>query len=169
MSWLLLPLWTYAALVAQSTLSPAVAPGPTVILFLWIVLAHAVLTQPGAAGIAWAVVIGLLSDSLKPESLLGLDMTLAVGFACAVQAWCRDRDRESVLHHLILVFVACVVLEPLSSICRIAWSGGRLTEFGLVDAPIAAAWTTAVAGGLLPTWWLARQLPARLLATALRS
>jgi|GEM_PF-1284826 hypothetical protein len=74
---LMLLVLVYAALVAETTIAPALDLGGPTIRPLWIVLALVVGRCQGNSVLVYAALLGLTSDCLRGNGPLGLDLVLA--------------------------------------------------------------------------------------------
>ncbi len=74
---LILLVLAYAALVAETTIAPALDLGGPTIRPLWIVLALVVGRCQGNSLLVYAALLGLTSDCLRGNGPLGLDLVLA--------------------------------------------------------------------------------------------
>jgi hypothetical protein len=116
---LVLLVLAYAALVAETSIAPALDLGGLTIRPLWIVLALAVASCEGAAVVAWAAVLGFTSDCLRGNGPLGLDLVLAATAVSMLPAAWTARPLRSITAVTLATLILTVGIESVSRLVRI--------------------------------------------------
>lgn len=141
----------YVAVVAETTLAPEWQPAGMSVRPLWVVLAIAVAVCKGGAVVAWAALLGLLSDCVRGSGPLGLDVVLAVAVVtCLPSAWTRRRlhsTRQIALAALLLI----VTIDSVSQQVRAGFdeSFPLLLTASLPTVVIASLGDALLSSGLL--------------------
>ena len=114
---LVLLVLAYAALVAETSIAPALDLGGLTIRPLWIVLALA--SCEGAAVVAWAAVLGFTSDCLRGNGPLGLDLVLAATAVSMLPAAWTARPLRSITTVTLATLILTLGIESVSRLIRL--------------------------------------------------
>ncbi|MEE3365137.1 MAG: hypothetical protein VX304_05785 [Planctomycetota bacterium] len=109
----------YAALVAETSIMPALDIGGLAIRPLWIVLALVVGGCEGTAVVVWAAALGFTSDCLRSNGPLGLDLALATVAVCLLPTAWTNRPIRSITTVTLATLLLTTGIESVSKLVRI--------------------------------------------------
>ena len=118
---LMLLVLVYAALVAETTIAPALDLGGPTIRPLWIVLALVVGRCQGNSALVYAALLGLTSDCLRGNGPLGLDLVLAtaaVKLLTTARPGRPNRPARSIANVTLTTLILTTSIETVSNLVR---------------------------------------------------
>jgi len=115
---LVLLVLVYAALVAETTIAPALDLGGPTIRPLWIVLALVVGRCQGNSVLVYAALLGLTSDCLRGNGPLGLDLVLATVAAKLLTTARTGRPSPSIASVTLTTLILTTSIQTVSILVR---------------------------------------------------
>jgi cell shape-determining protein MreD len=147
---LVLLVLVYAALVAETTIVPALDLGGPTIRPLWIVLALVVGRCQGNSVLVYAALLGLTSDCLRGNGPLGLDLVLATVAAKLLTTARPGRPAPSIASVTLTTLILTTSIQTVSILVRNT-TGPLDSNWLLATLPttLAAATADALANSAL--------------------